>query len=322
MATTEKQPKEKQQQPKKTIAKPVLTPAQQAAEQKRREMQKAKQAEAIAARARGEEFVSTAKKRKPQERRKEIKRKAQRAAERNSVRRSAQKAAKVAKATAPDVIVVPIFWKGQAGQMGAVLSVCSDAEQALRDAGWNVKMDADHKYTPGQKFAHWEHRGVRLRVEIGPNEASKGNCTLALTRAPGVPADRTNGVPVNAEALPARLDKLRALLAAESTDPTGSSGSAKAQEVEEEPEVEEEEAEEEEAPPPRVQIGDGVLAVRRPSGRGGDDLDDDFDLGPTEEEEAEPAPKKKKKRKEGEAAPAEGKKKKLKAGKGPKTVSF
>ena len=26
-----------------------------------------------------------------------------------------------------------------------------------------VELDAGHKYTPGQKFAHWEHKGVALR---------------------------------------------------------------------------------------------------------------------------------------------------------------
>jgi hypothetical protein len=100
----------------------------------RKEQQRAKQREALELRAKGEEFVSTARKRKPQERRKELKRIALRKTEHNSVRRAAQKAAKVAKATAPEVVVIPIFWKGQAGQMGQVLSVCEDALQALRDA--------------------------------------------------------------------------------------------------------------------------------------------------------------------------------------------
>ena len=44
------------------------------------------------------------------------------------------------------------------------------------------------RYTPGQKFAHWEHKGVKLRVEVGPREAARKRCTLAKTFQAGVPA--------------------------------------------------------------------------------------------------------------------------------------
>ena len=43
------------------------------------------------------------------------------------------------------------------------------------------ELDAGSKYTPGQKFAHWEHKGVKLRVEVGPREAARKRCTLAKT---------------------------------------------------------------------------------------------------------------------------------------------
>ena len=37
----------------------------------------------------------------------------------------------------------------------------------------NVWVDQRTKYTPGQKFAYWEHIGVKLRIEVksGPQPA-------------------------------------------------------------------------------------------------------------------------------------------------------
>ena len=53
--------------------------------------------------------------------------------------------------------------------------------QALEEGGVRCELDAGNKYTPGQKFAHWEHKGVKLRVEVGPREAARKRCTLAKT---------------------------------------------------------------------------------------------------------------------------------------------
>ena len=66
----------------------------------------------------------------------------------------------------------------------------------LTEAGKRTTLDGGHKFTPGQKFAHWEHRGVKLRVEVGPREAEKGCCTLARTFEPGSVARRETGVEV------------------------------------------------------------------------------------------------------------------------------
>jgi len=124
-------------------------------------------------------------------------------------KREKQKSLKRQKASAPaapDVVVVPIFWKGEAGQRARVLSACVDAERVCAEAGLQAVLDGGTKYTPGQKFAHWEHKGVRLRVEIGPREAEASVCTVALTLEAGSVAKRFNGVHV--EALPARLEAL------------------------------------------------------------------------------------------------------------------
>ena len=66
------------------------------------------------------------------------------------------------------------------------------------------------RYTPGQKFAHWEHKGVKLRVEVGPREAARKRCTLAKTFQAGVPARRLTGVEVGS-GLPGRLKELAAV---------------------------------------------------------------------------------------------------------------
>ena len=188
-------------------------------ERKRREHQRAQREKALAIRAVGKAFVSTAKKRKPLERRKFEQRKAERKGENAEKRRAVQKAAKKAKASAPNVVIVPIFWKGEAKQMGRVLSACADAEAALTSSGRSVLLDGGHKYTPGQKFAHWEHKGVRLRVEIGPREAERGMCSLARVFEPGVPAHRVQNVGLSEGALQSALTRLDQM-----AEPTVSNG--------------------------------------------------------------------------------------------------
>ena len=83
-------------------------------------------------------------------------------AERNSQRREQQKKIKLEKAKAPAVVIIPIFWKGEAQQMATVLSVCADVQSSLSEAGVHCELDGGKKYTPGQKFAHWEHKGAAV----------------------------------------------------------------------------------------------------------------------------------------------------------------
>eukprot|EP00325_Prymnesiales_sp_UTEX-LB-985_P009138 CAMPEP_0174698280 /NCGR_PEP_ID=MMETSP1094-20130205/3912_1 /TAXON_ID=156173 /ORGANISM="Chrysochromulina brevifilum, Strain UTEX LB 985" /LENGTH=296 /DNA_ID=CAMNT_0015895415 /DNA_START=31 /DNA_END=921 /DNA_ORIENTATION=+ len=185
-------------------------------ERARRQRQREVRQKALETRAKGGVFESmrrvTFPKRKPLEARKEEKRIAKRKAENAARRRSVQQAVKKDRASAPDVVVIPIFWKGEAKQMARVLSACADAEAALRAAGRRVLVDGGHKYTPGQKFAHWEHKGVLLRVEIGPREADKGWCTVARTFVAGEAAHRVPRVPIGPETAE-EIAKLAALQA-------------------------------------------------------------------------------------------------------------
>jgi hypothetical protein len=248
--------------------KKVLVEALPEEERTRRERQKELQRQAVELRSRGEEFVSTKKKRKPLEARKLEKRLAKRKAESAATRRAIQKEAKKQKAAAPDIVVVPIFWKGEAKQMGRVLSACADVESALGKTGKRVLLDAGHKYTPGQKFAHWEYKGVQLRVEVGPREAERGCCTIARTFKPGRPAHRVQRITIDADTLPAELEKLEQLQAPadESDEEAEGRGGA------------DEDAE----PAPEQEFEINAAAARATpvsARRGGDDLDDDFDEG-------------------------------------------
>ncbi len=57
-----------------------------------------------------------------------------------------------------------------------------------RNEGIDVRVDDREGIRPGFKFAHWELRGVPLRIELGPRDIESGNCVLA---------DRLSGEKVN-----------------------------------------------------------------------------------------------------------------------------
>lgn len=88
------------------------------------------------------------------------------------------------------VIIVPIFWNAREAEKATVLDAASIAQKALRAAGVRCDTDTSHKLAPGQKFRHWEERGVKVRVEVGPQEAEAGACVLALCKEPGAVADK------------------------------------------------------------------------------------------------------------------------------------
>lgn len=83
------------------------------------------------------------------------------------------------------VIIVPIFWNRREDEKESVLEAASTVQTALRGAGIKADTDTTHKLTPGQKFRHWEEKGVIFRVEIGPQEAETGTCIFASCSKPG-----------------------------------------------------------------------------------------------------------------------------------------
>ena len=260
-----------------------------AEERDRREWQRHQRAQAVELRAGGEEYINlTKKKRKPLEARRLEKRLLKRKKESAAQRREIQKEVKRQKLTAPEVVIVPIFWKGEAKQMARVLSACADVQAALKDTGKRIELDAGHKYTPGQKFAHWEHKGVLLRVEVGPREAERGCCTIARTFTPGHPAHRVQRVAIGSESLPEALEKLAALEAVvEDGEEAGADAAPAAVAAE----------------PEDAETSGAASATRR----GGDDLDDGLQVAwggqatgeadGEEDDDQDDQPKKKKKKK-------------------------
>ena len=99
-------------------------------------------------------------------------------------------------AVAPiQVAVVPV-----AQHKPGVLEKAAEVAQALRDAGFRVKLD-DSEQSPGWKFAEYEMRGVPLRIELGPRDIEQGVCvvvrrdnrekmTVALEQLPQVVAQQ------------------------------------------------------------------------------------------------------------------------------------
>ncbi len=74
------------------------------------------------------------------------------------------------------VVVVPIARSHEA-EGGIVEAACQRLE---RETSGSVRLRVDRRegIRPGEKFAHWELRGVPLRITAGPRDLADGNVTL------------------------------------------------------------------------------------------------------------------------------------------------
>ncbi len=101
------------------------------------------------------------------------------------------------------VVVIPcgITAKISAEEKQAIYDGISKIVKALKKAGIRVKDDMRDSYTTGYKFAHWELRGVPVRLEFGPADLQK-NQVLAVRRDDGgkVNIDQ-NGMEASVKAL-------------------------------------------------------------------------------------------------------------------------
>ncbi len=77
------------------------------------------------------------------------------------------------------VVLVPIIFKGKEA---GILDKLRQAAEKLRAAGLRVHVD-DRDRTAGEKYYHWELKGVPLRLELGPRDLEKGQ--LAFARRDG-----------------------------------------------------------------------------------------------------------------------------------------
>ena len=80
------------------------------------------------------------------------------------------------------VAVVPIYRKDH--ERDQIVSVCAKMRDDLAAAGLSVVLDDREGMKPGQKYYHWERRGVPLRVELGPRDLEKQQVALKQ-RLPG-----------------------------------------------------------------------------------------------------------------------------------------
>lgn len=84
------------------------------------------------------------------------------------------------------VVVVPVLFKEGSE---AVLAACREVKERLEKVTWrgrplSVELDERNK-SSGDKFYHWELRGVPLRLEVGPKDVEKKSVFAARRDVPG-----------------------------------------------------------------------------------------------------------------------------------------
>lgn len=96
-----------------------------------------------------------------------------------------EKRANEQKACSNDVIIIPVAWKRNHNEKVSVDVTCDNVRRALYSTGLNPWLDCRREYSPGQKFAYWEHMGVKFRIEIGPEDIAQGVCRVVRADKPG-----------------------------------------------------------------------------------------------------------------------------------------
>lgn len=96
-----------------------------------------------------------------------------------------EKRANEQKASRNDVIIIPVAWKRNHSDKIRVDAACDNVRRALYSTGLNPWLDCRREYSPGQKFAYWEHMGVQFRIEIGPEDILGGVCRVVYSENPG-----------------------------------------------------------------------------------------------------------------------------------------
>ena len=90
-----------------------------------------------------------------------------------------------------DMVIVPVFWKKEVEQREHVVKVAEKLKNdIIQLVQFDIWIDQRTKYTPGQKFAFWEHKGLKYRLELGPKEIENNQCTVCLCSKPGAVAQR------------------------------------------------------------------------------------------------------------------------------------
>lgn len=80
------------------------------------------------------------------------------------------------------VVIVPvgITNKTTDEQRAAQLASCEALVAQLKAGGVRAKADLRDNYSPGWRFAHWEVKGVPIRIELGPKEIAEKQLALSI----------------------------------------------------------------------------------------------------------------------------------------------
>jgi prolyl-tRNA synthetase len=76
------------------------------------------------------------------------------------------------KLTPLQAIVIPIYRKDTDRE--AIVNRSHQMAAALHNAGVTVEVDEREGFTPGNKFFHWEQRGIPITLELGPRDLEQG----------------------------------------------------------------------------------------------------------------------------------------------------
>jgi prolyl-tRNA synthetase len=108
-------------------------------------------------------------------------------------------------------VIVPIVRSNDAEGAALVEGAIGAVEAEARDLGVRIRVDRREGIRPGEKFAHWELRGVPLRIVAGAKDLAEGVLTV-VRRVDG--EERRIAVEGLARELPALLDDAQAVIRA------------------------------------------------------------------------------------------------------------
>jgi len=105
---------------------------------------------------------------------------------------------------APVQVVIVAVWTSKDGEevKEGVLARAREAAACLSGAGIRAKCDERDNYSAGWKYAHWEQKGVPLRLEVGPRDLAAGRFE-GVRRFDGSKVE--GGVQFDCETLPNRV---------------------------------------------------------------------------------------------------------------------
>lgn len=75
-------------------------------------------------------------------------------------------------------VIIPIVSKSC--PLEKLSSHCEGILKSLEDIDVRCKLDDRDYYNPGWKYAHWEQKGVPVRIEVGPRDLEKGQARMVV----------------------------------------------------------------------------------------------------------------------------------------------